>query len=258
MRLLVYIELYRLLGIEKIFLYNHTTGTDTDKILNYFQDREIVEVISWPSIPASKPEPAYFRKFQAIKKFGQILALNDCILRASGKYRFVTIVDLDELIAPAISSNLTGGLLNLISRKAGIGTGGIKIQSAYSYTPWPKPSGINSNLTMKQVRIPNIFRNVTRYKIESPSYRNKIIVKPDVVEKQTVHRAWKYLSTQREVNIPPDEALVYHFRDEPYSKPDKNVKTVSPFSATSKDKITESIFKVVQEILEQYGYGLPK
>ncbi len=90
-----WIEYYRLLGVERFYLYNNDSDDNYREILDPYIEQDIVELIEWDS------KTAPWHKVGLARYMGfQISAFNDCIKRALGKADWVAIIDIDEFIVP--------------------------------------------------------------------------------------------------------------------------------------------------------------
>lgn len=47
LRIVEFIELYKLLGATKFYIYNDTISSDVDKVLRYYQKLGYLEVLDW-------------------------------------------------------------------------------------------------------------------------------------------------------------------------------------------------------------------
>ncbi len=92
--LLQFIEWYKILAVNKIFAYYHNCSDSATKILlGHYMDgfsTDFFELISLPTTTDCATEHSCRHDFQ----------LNDCVYRSMNRYRFVALVDIDELLVP--------------------------------------------------------------------------------------------------------------------------------------------------------------
>jgi len=88
--LVEWIELNRILGAERFTVYVQSTAESDEKILTYYKNHGLVEIIHWP-LPVSNDEVHYF---------GQVVALQDCLYRNKATSEYVVNIDLDEFVIP--------------------------------------------------------------------------------------------------------------------------------------------------------------
>lgn len=94
LRLIEYIELNFLLGVQHFTFYNHTVGPHVECVLNHYlkqKESPTVDVLEWNLDLRSQKE---------IRTEGLLAALNDCLYRNMYKYKYLALVDLDEFIIP--------------------------------------------------------------------------------------------------------------------------------------------------------------
>lgn len=94
--LVEFIEVYRVLGVQKFQIYVSSVGPQLDRCLQEYVRRDIVDVQSWV-LPASVSGIIYYS--------GQILAINECLYRLMYRTRYVVIQDLDEFVVPMRSDS---------------------------------------------------------------------------------------------------------------------------------------------------------
>jgi hypothetical protein len=127
-----WVEFHRNMGVDKVFLYLFNPGPYISQLIKYYVAQGTVEVLDWvmhksilrdahqrcilpffvnttgrvlyanESIPCS-----YHQDIYGIPWWGQELALQDCLYRTMGRYRWVAMVDIDEWITPRLPSLLT-------------------------------------------------------------------------------------------------------------------------------------------------------
>ncbi|XP_061722889.1 uncharacterized protein LOC133529227 [Cydia pomonella] len=108
-RLVEWIELVRLLGADKVFFYELQVHPNISKVLAYYRTRGIVE--STPiTLPGGQPnlpglQHVYMRKRINNKRQMELVPYNDCLYRHMYQYRWITLLDVDEVILPMEDSN---------------------------------------------------------------------------------------------------------------------------------------------------------
>ncbi|KAI4884533.1 hypothetical protein NFI96_005073 [Prochilodus magdalenae] len=101
-------EMYRILGVQKVAVYRTSCNNDIQKVLDYYVEQGFVDVIPWTvnnSIRVSRS----WKKFVSpgdLEYYGQIVALTDCLYRYMYESRYIALHDLDELIMPSKEDNL--------------------------------------------------------------------------------------------------------------------------------------------------------
>uniref|UniRef100_A0AAY5JYB7 Glycosyltransferase family 92 protein n=1 Tax=Esox lucius TaxID=8010 RepID=A0AAY5JYB7_ESOLU len=96
------LEMYRLLGVQHVVLYNTSCGPDLETLLQSYKQEGFVEVLPWPIDQYMKPSPGWLFGEHGgdIHYYGQLATLNDCLYRQMYRSRYVLLNDLDEIITP--------------------------------------------------------------------------------------------------------------------------------------------------------------
>lgn len=121
-RLVEWIEILSLMGASKVFFYQLQVHPNVAKVLNYYKSLERIDVTHFtlcgeqPNLPVL--QHAYLVNNNIQQCFSEIIPYNDCFYRNIYSYKYVVLLDLDEIILPVRDSNWTT-LLNRVIRKAG-------------------------------------------------------------------------------------------------------------------------------------------
>ncbi|KAH9423488.1 hypothetical protein DERP_003767 [Dermatophagoides pteronyssinus] len=97
-RLVEWIELLRLLGANKIFLYELEIHPNISKVLDYYQ-RDGHQ----PNLPGFRH--LYLKNKLTHKRQNELIPYNDCLYRNLYSYDYVALLDIDEIIMPIKHSN---------------------------------------------------------------------------------------------------------------------------------------------------------
>ena len=97
-----WIEYYRLMGVDHFVIYNFTSDPLTDKVLRYYVNTGLLEVVQWHIPNHVIPKKHYYElvKYNEIHSAGQFAMNNDFLYRVYWSSKFVINVDLDEFIVP--------------------------------------------------------------------------------------------------------------------------------------------------------------
>lgn len=103
-RLVEWLELLRLLGASKVFLYDLEVHPNITKVLNYYKNDGLVEVTPI-TLPGDQPNLPGFRHLYLKKKLthkrqNELVPYNDCLYRNLYSYDYIALLDIDEIIMP--------------------------------------------------------------------------------------------------------------------------------------------------------------
>ncbi|XP_030063387.1 uncharacterized protein LOC115472971 [Microcaecilia unicolor] len=96
------IEMYRMLGAQKVVVYKTDCSPLIMKVLSYYQKLDVIEIIPWPITSYLNVSSGWhFPEHPGeLHYYGQTATLNDCIYRNMYRTRYVCLNDIDEVIIP--------------------------------------------------------------------------------------------------------------------------------------------------------------
>ncbi|RUS73384.1 hypothetical protein EGW08_018862, partial [Elysia chlorotica] len=192
------LEFNKILGADRFVFYNYSTGSNVDQVLQkYIKSGDVtvlpwnlpVRVDTWP--PSKQPSDVWY--------FGQLAALNDCLLRNRHRARYIVFSDLDEFIVPLKDSNWTELIsrvrkppparspIHLIQRHARKNRDIFIFQCTFFRKEWPRPLPEFETVSSK---LKSSVMGYTRRETEilPAGTRSKMIVNPRLVQEVGVHQ----------------------------------------------------------------------
>nr|XP_054597693.1 uncharacterized protein LOC107373779 [Nothobranchius furzeri] len=205
------LEMYRLLGVNRVVIYNTSCGPDLDRLLQSYAQEGFMEVVPWPIDKHMNPSRGWHFPEHGgdIHYFGQLTTLNECIYRSMERSRYVLLNDIDEIVMPYKHDNLMSLMDALQPQHPDVGV--FLIENHIFPKKHFDPSG---KFHLPQwVGVPgiNILEHIYR---EDPA-RNiyhpyKMIVQPRLVEQTSVHEVLKYFG--KNYKVPLDVCRLIHVR----------------------------------------------
>lgn len=121
LKLVEWVNLLKILGADKIFVYEFQVHPDVSKVLRYFSDRGtmVVHPLTLPGASPNAPglRNVFLRSSLHTKRLHEVLPYNDCLYRNLYGYRYMVLLDVDEVIMP-LTSKTWAGLLNQVGSLA--------------------------------------------------------------------------------------------------------------------------------------------
>uniref|UniRef100_A0A3Q4N954 Glycosyltransferase family 92 protein n=1 Tax=Neolamprologus brichardi TaxID=32507 RepID=A0A3Q4N954_NEOBR len=209
------LEMLQLLGVNRVVVYKTNCSPETQRILDYYTQKGLLEVIPW-SLSRYLKVSRYWQPSLGpgeLHYFGQIPALNDCLYRYMYQSKYVALHDIDELILPQkVTRYVLVELLPLLEKKYGA-------NKCYRFEnhvfpinfmlPPPASQTLPPQADWKNVPGLNILAHLYKESIFTETHSNfKIIVNPRAVFSTTVHGA---LNAQETMNSTLRAALVFAF-----------------------------------------------
>ncbi|TRY89265.1 hypothetical protein DNTS_031838 [Danionella cerebrum] len=206
-------EMFRILGAQKVAIYRTNCNPDVQKILDYYVKQNFVDIIPW-TISDHIEVSSGWRKAESqgqLHYYGQIPALNDCVYRYMYQSRYLALQDMDEVILPFADKTWTS-LLPKLEEFYGDSVGfefennifPFKQRACreYDISKWKHVKGTNIlNYIHRLPNVPNEFNNY------------KIIVNPRLVVKPTVHGILEGIyDDSLTVRVHPNVARMYHWK----------------------------------------------
>ncbi|XP_064080894.1 uncharacterized protein LOC135197749 [Macrobrachium nipponense] len=108
-RLTEWLELLFLLGANKVFMYDMEVHPNISKILSYYQDKGQIGITKL-TLPGWQPNVRgfsymYLKAKLVHKRQNEVIPYNDCFYKNMYKYKYIALLDIDEVIMPRNSSS---------------------------------------------------------------------------------------------------------------------------------------------------------
>ncbi|KAK2810257.1 hypothetical protein Q5P01_000422 [Channa striata] len=205
------LEVYRLLGVNRVVIYNTSCGPDLERLLQSYSQEGFVELVPWPIDRYLNPSPGWLFSQHGgdVHYFGQLTTLNECIYRSMDRSRYVLLNDIDEIIMPYQHRDLKG-LMDMLQQKHP-NTGVFLIENHVFPKKHFEPSRKFNLPQWKGVPGVNILEHIYREDPDRNIYHfHKMIVQPKMVEQTSVHEGLKYFGES--YKVPLDVCRIIHVR----------------------------------------------
>ena len=233
LQLLEWIELNRILGVQKFFLYVKSVSDDVNRVLKYYNDVESnadVKVLPW-SLPDILCDDVM------LHYCGQLAALNDCLYRNKGHSFYTVSSDLDEFIIPYVQNDYTWAdmLLRIPDYSVHLFRNSFVMRD---YDTLNSIKGSNSLMTDYSMRDDFIY---------GPRDRSKMIARTDDVVTFGIHNVWAMQSGE-EHGVDPNIGILHHYRNIPVVYP-AGV-NVTRIKNTATMKYSKELRKRISSVIE--------
>ncbi|XP_059360421.1 glycosyltransferase family 92 protein F13G3.3-like [Carassius carassius] len=204
-------EMYKLLGVQHVVIYNTSSGPDLEKLLKHYEMEGILEIVPWPIDQFLNPSSGWNIKLHKgdIQYYGQLVTLNECIYRHMYQSKYVLLNDIDEIIMPYKHASLQSLMEDLQSAHPSIGVFLIenhifpKTQfeesRKFKRAEWNNIPGVNI--------MEHIYREPSQKNIYNPT---KMIVNPRKVQQTSVHSSLKHFGDS--FHVPFNVCRIVHVR----------------------------------------------
>lgn len=101
LRLIEWIELLKLVGVTRIHMYNYAVHPNIQKVLDFYYKEGVINV-GMLTLPNSFPNDPKLRHIYLLKnilrkRHIEILPYNDCLYRNFHRYKYIALLDVDEV-----------------------------------------------------------------------------------------------------------------------------------------------------------------
>ncbi|XP_075691184.1 glycosyltransferase family 92 protein R07B7.12-like [Rhinoderma darwinii] len=240
-------EMYRILGAEKVIIYHTESSPHMKKILSYYTELKFVELIPWPITSFINVSKGWHYPDHPgdLHYFGQTAALNDCIYRNMYKSKYIALNDIDELIIPIIHKDWPEMLNSLYSIDPTLNVF-IFQNHVFPTTPQDK----TDNLTPEEwISVPGL--SILRHIYREPNLPDeinptKMIINPRSIVKVSVHVPLEFTGNQYQV--PSDIAKLCHYREPKQKDLDKDFLIEDNILSKYELTLVERVNRVLTEV----------
>jgi hypothetical protein len=194
-RLINWVEMNKVLGVTEINIYNASMTSDADAVFSYYRGLIVVHQIV-PPVPD--------RTYGGVK-LGSPAGLNDCMYRNMHRYRYLIIIDFDEVITPRPDVNYAS-LMTLIDRSRQTTNRLVhsySAKNAYFYLSYPP------DMTYPPWQPYQRYR--TRFDSKAVSVFDKSFLNPRLCLSAFNHYCYITLPDTTRQSIPTLLATVHHY-----------------------------------------------
>merc|ERR1719468_1052819 len=212
MSIISFLEMQKLLGVNKVFFYGMQVPNVTKNILEYYRKDGILDYTEW-NFPIGDNE--------RFRYFGQNLLIHDCIFRTRGAFTFTMVFDLDESIIPHKHKTLVEMLQTRKENK----TSGFAVRNTFFHTHWNLTPKEQKRIYKGYAQVPEIPEAIYLHEDVQRKWkygqRGKYIVHPERVRKMRIHNFQQSIWDHHEQVLPLDIAQLHHHRPFVHRKGDK-------------------------------------
>ncbi|XP_063068015.1 uncharacterized protein LOC134459594 [Engraulis encrasicolus] len=214
-------EVYKLIGVQRVVIYNTSSGPDLEKVLKHYSNEGMLEVVPWPIDKFLKPSNGWRRSKSPgqLHYYGQLATLNECIYRYMYQSKYLLLNDIDEIVMPYKHASL-GDLMNALQKRHRH-SGVFLVQNAIYPKTQFDDSGRFSRPEWQNVPDINILEHVYREPGQRKIFRaTKMIINPRFVVQTSVHSVLKHFGPSVMVRF--DVCHIIHVKKPRRRKLDKD------------------------------------
>ncbi|XP_024123881.1 beta-1,4-galactosyltransferase galt-1-like isoform X1 [Oryzias melastigma] len=205
------LEMYKLLGVDRVVIYNTSCGPDLERLLQRYSQEGFVEMVPWPIDKFLKLTRGWRFTVNGgdLQYYGQLVTLNECMYRSMERSRYVLLNDIDEIIMPYKHDDLVSLMNTLEPQHPNVGEFLIE-NHIFPYKHF-EPSGRFHLPQWEKVPGINILEHIYREDPDRSVYHpHKMIVRPKLIEQTSVHEVLRKFGER--YKVPLDVCRIIHVR----------------------------------------------
>ena len=209
--LIEFIEMHRILGVEKFAIYNQSIKANMLPVLQLYSKLELIDLLPW-TIPIGVIDIYYH---------AQVMMMNDCLYRYMFRSKYIAFIDCDEMIIPRKDYTWTGLMTRLEKQQKlrKISTCGFLFQCMIFNTVLPDDEETESArfkyFNSDAFKVTSLVKIKREQNIRRPPRRSKVIVNPRLVEFMFTHYVFSAIGDSRQYYVPHQVAALHHYRGWP-------------------------------------------
>lgn len=206
-----WMELNIILGANKFVFYNYSSSNNVANVLEWYSKRGLAEIIQW-QLPVGVDTFPQTNQPVEIHYFGQVAALNDCLMRNTHTSAFIVALDLDEYIIPHSTNSMSwNDILNEIEGQYDT----FIFRCTFFRMEWESNKiNIPSMEKVKKYRLITLLKAEREERIFAANSRSKYIARTNAVKQLAIHSVSKLKPDHYKViEVPPEIALLHHYRN---------------------------------------------
>lgn len=204
-------EMYKLLGVQRVVIYNTSCGSDLQKLLHHYEKEGILEIVPWPIDQFLNPSAGWNITLHKgdLHYYGQLVTLNECIYRQMYQSKYVLLNDIDEIIMPYKHANLAF-LMEALQQEHKHVTVFLIENHIFPKTQFEE-SGKFQRAEWKNIPGINIMEHIHREPDRKNVYNpTKMIINPRNIMQTSVHTSLKH--TGQVYRVPFNVCRIIHVR----------------------------------------------
>ena len=198
------VEVNRIFGAEKFIFYNFSSGPDVHEYVRDYMGDGMVELAQWP-LPVSKHGLLW-----DVYYYGQLGAQLDCLYRSLYTSRYVSFLDLDEMLVPRGACRTW--LKTMESSERDIPVCAFSYRNVFFSLDLPSERKMLHNPVVRDYKIQSLLKSSRETYIWPHGLRSKYIADTRYLELPGIHAPWKCLAKDTVYYVSSKRALLHHYR----------------------------------------------
>ena len=190
-RLVEWLEFQRILGVDRVVIYNNSLAAETQRVLLYYArtEPEFLEIRQSRNFIMDSGELTYHLQMSPV--------INDCMYRYRKRFSKILVLDIDEQIVPNGNCEIYEQVLDIMESRQP----SKYIPFTYSFRNAYFFSNFEARLDQPEEL--QSLRYMRRAAFSEPGYSTKTIIGSEVCIAMHNHYCWKYTPAYEDHDIQP-------------------------------------------------------
>jgi len=207
-RLIEWLEMQQILGVQLVVIYNHSVSPSVGHILSHYA--HAVDLSHRPAVE--------LRQTRAYMTDDVLLhmspVINDCMYRFSAQFKYFAVIDLDEVIVPRHVYSIPA-LIESLSFNSAFPVALFTFRNAYFFLDIPVDD-LQSPLR-RNAALSTYLVHRRRLTASPPAYSVKSVVNAQACIAMHNHYCWTYATDALSywilrLDVAPSDALLHHYK----------------------------------------------
>ncbi|CAL4245591.1 unnamed protein product, partial [Meganyctiphanes norvegica] len=259
-RLVEWLELLNLQGVNKVIMYELAVHPNVSKVLKYYQATGFVDLIplTLPGNQANLEDlrHRYLKEKAVFKRQNELIPYNDCFYRNMNLYKYISLLDTDEIIMPR--KNITTwiqliDILKLMSNTTKSYSSYI-FRHVYAMSSMTEVKGYNPDIPIYMHMLRNVYHahNYTKPRAYIKAFHNTERI-------LTLHNHFPFACIGGECSgyeVNTDIAHLIHYREDCVGELKKNCSQFKNVTVRDEDiwKYKNGLMKSTFKVLFSLGF----
>ena len=200
-KIVEWMELQRLLGVDRIVVYNNSLAHQSLKVLEHYAKTDYLDLRQSHNFLSDRGEQTFHLHMSPV--------INDCMYRYMYRYKHIMVIDFDEVIVPHLGDSLVEVLRAIEQQETDYHPARSYVfQNAYFFFNHKPDTSQNIHFRTLKYRV--------RQELSAVGYSAKSIIDPMSCYAMHNHYCWGVTKLYEVGNyrtfVPPELAFLHHYK----------------------------------------------
>jgi hypothetical protein len=198
-RLVEWFEYLRVMQIDRVAVYNHSVQTEASEVLNNYSNSGFIQLRQTRDLVTGEGTPLPVGLHWAP-------SINDCMYRNMHRFKWIIVIDFDEVLVPRRHRDILS-MLRFLNDRYNMTFDEYIFRNAYFFTDLPCDVNYPANVTFLRCR--------RRLPVTHVGFSVKSIINPLTCVVMHNHYCWEFVNTSQSsaiLDVPYYYGLLHHYK----------------------------------------------